>query len=167
MSNPNDSLYAVPRRNVDWYPRFRYTQNRLESAPDVIDRLKRECGAMFVAGWKAHCDQETGGGRGSGTYDPQLQPQLASRFLAGLRFHHCDIRDLCWASHLWVDWDAVWDMQLAHNRERDHLRTHGKGHHAPPRAGKGADKRPVDPGWSTSSSSRHRNEPGSSQWARR
>ena len=165
MNDPNDTLYAKPRRYIDWYPQYIHAERRRETAADVVNRLKTECGSMFVAGWNGHCDLEAGG-KGKGTYDPRRQQHLADSFLRGLRYHHCDIRDLCWRNQVWVDWQQVWEQQERQNHLRHLARTTGKGYPAPD-DDKGLGKRPADPSWSTSSSSRRWNEPGSSSRSRR
>ena len=163
-NDPNDTLYAKPRRNIDMYPQWIHSERRRETAADVVNRLKSECGTMLVTGWNAHCDQEAGG-RGRGTYDPQRQMDLAESFLQGLRYNHGDIRALCWQNNIWIDWDDVWNEQERQNRLRHQARASGKGYRGQD-DGKGPGKRPADPSWS-SGRPRRWNDPGASSQGRR
>ena len=117
----NDTLYSLPRSRVTWERAWSYRHNRYETWADVINRLKRDLGCMFVEGWQRACDKRDG--RSGATYDPtrappQHQPpsffvDFSRDFLVELAAHEYDIRNLAWHRGLQIDWNAVWDAQEA------------------------------------------------------
>ena len=130
-------LYSLPRSRVTWERAWSYRHNRYETWADVINRLKRDLGCMFVEGWQRACDKRDG--RSGATYDPtrappQHQPpgffvDFSRDFLVELAAHEYDIRNLAWHRGLQIDWNAVWNAQEA--RAHDAARKGGGKRGAP------------------------------------
>ena len=133
----NDRLYSIPRARATWERTWSYRHGRYETWADVINRLKRELGCMFVEGWQRACDMRDG--RDGATYDPTRAPprhqpssfyeDFSRDFIAELAANDYDIRNLAWNRHLRINWNAVWDAQEA--RASDAMRKGGGKRGAP------------------------------------
>ena len=62
-------LYARETDQLNFNQTWNWDKNDWESNADVIRRLQKEAGRVFVAAWHAACDRRDGG-RHTATYDP-------------------------------------------------------------------------------------------------
>ena len=151
-------LYREPIDDLDFRPVW--ARGAWESFGQAVQRLQRTAGRTFVTGWHAVCDHKAGGS-GKGSYNPLNDESLARTFLDELRWYGGDIRRLCQARGLQINWEGEMHTQERSNQERHDalMLARGKGKQQPP---KGYGKQPASR--QRPSSANQRTRPYSRGW---